>query len=111
MQPPVNLDVVRTPLYHFPAADTAAIVTIAALAGKVHVIDVIHWSFDADPAAAKSLTVVIGGTTVFHVEIIKGGPGFLPFPGGLYGDANEAAVVTLAADNAGAKGKVNVITR
>lgn len=103
---------------HHPAANTAAVVTVAAVAndanGKktIHVLKWIHYSFDADPGAVETLTVAIGGTTVWQINIPNGTvawPKSVPFGRGLYSTSgNEALVVTLSASAGGASGKVNI---
>lgn len=98
---------------HHPAADTAAVVTIAAVAGQRHVIDWIHFGYDKVSDAVETLTVAIAGTTVWQisipVDVDVSGPHFISFPHGLYGTGlNEAVVVTLSASGNTCTGKVNV---
>ena len=85
--------------------NAAAVVTIAADAEQVWVVDSIYFGFTADPAAAVLLTVAIGGSTVFQIPITKGGAGVIPFrtadDEGLYGAKNQAVVVTLEASGTG----------
>lgn len=106
-----GLGAVATPYKHFPNADTAAVITIAADAEQFHVVDAVQWSFDRTPAAARSLTIAFDGTAEFHIEITSAGPGFFKFPGGLYTGRGEACVITLEADDAGAIGKINAQVR
>ena len=99
--------------YHAPNADTAAIVTIPAIADGYHVIDSIDAGFDSAPAAAKKLNVTFGGVEKWAIDIPANigacKPPPFTFPRGLYtGTDNEEVIVTLAADNGGAKGKVAV---
>lgn len=83
--------------FHEPAANTAAIVTVAAVADSAIVLDTIEWSYSGDPTNG-ALTVEDGaGTTVKKIDITKGGPGQLVFPNGLQFTENTAVVVTLAA--------------
>lgn len=106
---------------HRPAVNTAAVVTHAAAAGIAHVLHWILWSYDSAPTGGK-LTVTINGAVVLEIDIagVAGSPlfGFISFPahadengmgqGGIYGDVNQALVVTLAAAGAACKGKVAV---
>jgi len=93
---------------HEPAANTAAVVTLAAAgAGKRHVIASVEWSYDANPTAG-SLAITDGGTQVFKVDITKGGPGFFQWVPPKRFAANSAVVATLAAGGASVSGIVNV---
>lgn len=99
---------------HVPAADTAAVVTLAAASGTRHVIDWISWSYEKDNAAAETLTLSIGGSVVATWYIPVGAATANPpqrhmrfKPGILAGD-NEAVVVTLSACADTTKGAVNV---
>jgi hypothetical protein len=94
---------------HEPAANTAAVVTLAAGgAGVSNVLGLVAWSYDSLPVAG-SLTVEDGaGTTVFKVDVPESGPGFFPFTPGLSGTAATAMIITLAAGGAGVSGIVSV---
>ena len=102
--------------YHHPAADTAAVCTVAANALQTWVLDWILWSYDkVNPTAAETVTVTIGGDTVLIIDIPVGAAGtpqapqFVPFPKGLYKPAkNEALVVTLSANSGTTTGKMNI---
>lgn len=92
---------------HLPAANTDAVVTIAAAAGERWVLDRIDWSYDGTPTGR--LTIAFGGTTILDIDIIAGGPGNLEFLGGLNNETkNEACVITLAAGGLGVTGKLFV---
>lgn len=94
--------------HHAPAANTAATTgDIAAAAGVTHVLDWIAWSYDDTPTGGK-LTVAINAATVFEINIAAAGPGFVEFPGGLYGAANQKMNVTLASGAGAVVGKLNV---
>lgn len=96
--------------YHAPAADTAAIVTIAADAAEAWNIKSIIFSLSADFAAAKKLNVAFGGVEKFAIDVQDKGVYPIDLGPGLWNRTkNEAAVVTLAADGGGASGSVNVI--
>ena len=94
---------------HEPAANTAAIVTLAAAgAGISNVLGIVFWSYDILPAAG-SLTIEDGaGTTVIKVDVPESGPGFLPFNPGLRGTVNTLMRATLAAGGAGVSGIVSL---
>jgi len=94
---------------HEPAANTAAVVTLAAAGvGISHVLGLAAWSYDGAPTAG-SLTIEDGaGTTVFKVDITAAGPGYFPFVPGLKGTANAAMIATLAAGGGGVNGIISV---
>ena len=97
--------------HHEPAANTAAVVTIATPgAGNATAVDTIEWSYDDDPANG-SLTIADGGATVKKIDITQGGPGQLVFPNGLQFTENAAVTVTLAAGGGVVSGIVNVSPR
>ena len=93
---------------HEPAANTAAVVTLSAGgSGVFNVLGGVYWSYSGDPSGG-SLTITDGGSTVFKVDITKGGPGFFPFNPLLTGGDNAAVVATLAAGGSSISGIVNV---
>ncbi len=103
---------------HVPAANTAAVVTVAADADHFWVLDSIHFGYDGLPAAAKTLVVTIDGTAKLTVyvpaDIDTAGPHEILFPRGFYigpKNKNEALVVTLLAGGAGISGSVNITYR
>lgn len=92
---------------HTPAANTAAVVTLAAAgAGKVNVIRGIAWGYSSAPTGGN-LTIKDGDATVFSVPVTGAGPGFIPVYGA--GSINKALVVTLAAGGEDVVGSVNVL--
>ncbi len=91
---------------HEPAANTAAVVTIAAATNKYHHISQVVYSYDADPTGG-SLTITDGTYTVV-VDITTTGPGSLYFPREFASSLGSAITVTLAAGGAGVTGKLNV---
>jgi hypothetical protein len=100
---------------HAPAADTAAVVTLAAPTdGSRHVIDWISWSYEKDNAAAETLILAIAGSTVATWYIPVGAatanppPRHIPFIPPITAGKNEAVVVTLSACADTTKGAVNV---
>lgn len=112
-----NTSVTQKNAKDHPAANTEAEVEIAAVADSaigghktIHVLKWIHFSFDAASGAVETLTVAIGGTTVWQIDIPNAAiVDFISFGKGMYSvNGNEALVVTLSASAGGAKGKVNI---
>lgn len=91
---------------HLPAANAAATKTVAAVAGKRHVIHQIAWSYDATPTGGNLKIENGSGTTLFSFDIITGGPGVINFNPKKC-SVNTAMIVTLAAGGSGVTGKVN----
>lgn len=97
-----------------PAANTAATVTLAAVAnsaggeGRRWSIGGIAWSYDATPSGG-SISITNGGTKAFDLDITSAGPGSITFGEPLKADPNAAVVVTLAAGGAGVTGKLVVL--
>ena len=94
-------------LTHAPAANTAAVVTLSAVAGRRHVIAGLYFGYDSAPTGG-ALTITDDGNTVFQVPITSEGLGFLPFDPPVQGTAGKAVVVTLAAGDSGVSGKLNL---
>jgi hypothetical protein len=90
---------------HVPAANTAAIITIAGVAGRKHILHQVQWSYSAAPVAGR-LTVTVNAITVFDVDVISGGPGGFGLE--IAGGTNQAVVITLAAGGGTTVGKLNV---
>ena len=96
---------------HAPAANTAAVVTMAAGgAGVSNILAAIYWSYNAAPTGGNLKIENGAGSTVLSVDVTAAGPGFLQFDPPLRGTANTALVVTLAAGGEAATGKVNLNT-
>jgi hypothetical protein len=94
---------------HTPAADTAAVVTLAAAgAGICNIVHQIVWSYSEMPTSGN-LKVKDGATTIFSVDVTVGGPGPIRFEPGIKGTVNTAMTITLAAGGGTCVGKVNVI--
>jgi len=94
--------------HHEPAANTAAVVTLAAPgAGVSNVIGQVTWSYDGEPTSG-TLTIAQGATTIFKVDITTSGPGPISWPVPMKFAANSVVTVTLAAGGAGISGIVNV---
>lgn len=90
-----------------PAADTDAVVTLAAGgAGVSNVIRGIAWGYSEAPTGG-SLTIEDGATVVFYLPITGAGAGFVPVFG--KGTAATALTVTLAAGGGTCVGSLNVL--
>lgn len=94
-----------------PAADTAALVTIASAPGVQHVLGQIIWSYSGGDPVGGNITVEDGsGNTVIAFDITKEGPGFMPFTPPLVGTVNTDLIVTLADPGASVTGKLSLHT-
>jgi hypothetical protein len=89
---------------HVPAAATAAVITIAAVANRKHWIHNIQWSYSADPTGGR-ITITSGGVTKFDVDVTTGGPGGFGLE--IVGGVNEEIVITLASGGGTVVGKLN----
>ena len=96
---------------HAPAANTAAVVTYAAVEAVKHHITGVAWSYDGGiPTNGNLLIEDVSGTTVFTMDITEEGPGFVVFPKPKQSAAvNTAMIITLAAGGAGVTGKISVL--
>lgn len=92
--------------HQWPSAETAAVVTRTAVAGKRWICTSIKWSYSDTPTTGR-LTVTDGVTTLCDLDIIAGGPGSLPL--GKLGEGSVGAdlTITLAAGGTGITGKLN----
>lgn len=88
------------------SAGAGASITYAATAGVSHSIAGFILSFSATPAAASTVSVTVGGTTVFssHVDI---GP--RDYPVRISAGVNEAMVITFSAPGGAVVGKLNIL--
>jgi len=98
-----------------PAADTVAVVTIAAVADQRHVIRKITCTYIGAAPTAAGITVAIGGSTVWLIDLPlldNQLPYDFDFPFGLYDkdNLNQAVVVTATDPGAatGCSASVNV---
>jgi len=107
---PVGMVIPKT---HTPAADTAAVITLAAAEGVRHVVDCIFCGYSATPTGG-SLTIavtVLGAAVSLFVPIAAAGPVILNFDRPLQGDDNTAITITLAAGSGAVVGSLNAMTR
>jgi hypothetical protein len=101
-----------TPSSNSPAADTAAVITLAALPNSFpRVLDQITWSYSAAPTNGNVKVESPSGNIVHEFDVTAGGPGFIPFPRGLDGTAGAAMIITLAAGGGAVSGIINVTER
>lgn len=96
-----------------PAANTDAVITIAAVAGQRGRISSITFNyFGAN--AASTFTITDGGVQRFNISVPANQNSIvhLEFPnGGLRSSVNSALVVTLPAGGAGVSGNLNVTSK
>lgn len=90
------------------AANTAVVITLAADADETHVLHGIQCSYSATPTGG-GITVSIGGSDVFDFDIV-GTEQVFDFPKPIYGQKNQAMVITLKAGGAAVIGSLNVQT-
>lgn len=90
---------------HYPAAATAAVVTLAATINRTRVIQGLQWSYSEAPTGGR-LTVTFGATVKFDVDITAAGPG--GFGCILPAATNETVTITLASGAGTCIGKLNV---
>lgn len=90
---------------HYPASNTAAVITLAAVVGRSHVVQAIQWSYSEVPTGGR-LTVTFGVTVEFDVDITAAGPG--GFGCLLPAGTNSLVTITLAAGGGTCTGKLNV---
>ena len=96
---------------NIPAANTAAVITYAAVSGKRHAISGIAYSYSAAPTGGNLKIEDVAGTTIFSLDITAAGPGDPIYFDPAKGNAlpNTALIITLAAGGVGISGKVNVL--
>jgi len=96
---------------HEPAANTAAVVTYAAVAAMKHVITGLAWSYAGGIPTNGNLKVEdVSGTTVFSMDITEEGAGIITFPKPKKAAAiNTAMIITVAAGGAAVTGKVSAL--
>ena len=94
--------------FHAPAVNIAAIVTLAAIANKGHVLQQIVYSYEGAPTGGNLIVEDGAGTTVFNIDITAEGEAFLTLTPPIKGSKNTLMRVTLAAGGASSTGKVNL---
>ena len=100
------------PYTHAPSSNTAAVITVAAVPGVAHELEMIGWSYDAAPTGGNLKVESPSGTTLFELDITAAGPGFIPLSGsGLKCASGQAAIITLASGAGAVSGIVNCVKR
>lgn len=93
-----------------PAANVAAVVNYAAVAGERHVITGVAYSYSAAPTGGNLKIEDVSGTVVFSMDLSAAGAGVVLFPEPKKSAApGTALVITLAAGGASCTGKVSVL--
>lgn len=93
---------------NFPAANTAATITKAAVSDRRHAVHGILFSYSAAPTGGR-LTVTDGGTTVLDIDITAAGAQVIPLDHQAAFEVNSAVVFTLAAGGIGVTGKLQLL--
>lgn len=92
---------------NLPTSNTAAVITISAIANQRIIIHNIQWSYSADPTGGNIKAAFgTGPTSKLDLDVTKGGPGVLCST--IFGAYGEQAVVTLAAGGSGITGKLSL---
>ena len=101
------------PLVHAPSSNTAAVITIAAVAGVAHELESVSFSYDAAPTGGSITIESPSGTTLQKLFITAAGAGPVPLGNSCLKSptVNAAMIITLAAGGSGVSGIVNAIQR
>lgn len=92
---------------HYPAANTAAVVNLAA-SGRKHRVKRIMWSYSDAPPAGTALTVEDGsGNVVRKIFITAPGPGVVSLDA-VNSAVSTAMIITLPAGGADISGTLDV---
>ncbi len=95
-----------------PASNTAAVVTLAADATSVNILEGIDCSYSGTPSAGSFIRVEDGsGNTVWQLTLGAAGPYSFRFDPPRAGSNNTALIVTLSAGGVGVSGVLNVNAR
>jgi hypothetical protein len=111
---PETYAVINTAKHHPAGDDTAAIITITAVAGHIHVIDQITYSYEGGAPTAGGLTVSFAGVAKYKQYITAEQTKEIAPPGGIYNQTqtpNEEVVIKLNDAGAGVSGKLNAMYR
>lgn len=95
---------------HAPDGNTAAVITKAATTGVSWHCNWVEFSYDVATTGIETLTIAIGGTTVFTHYIPTAevtASRMISFNGGMYTGPGQAMVITLSAAGGTIKGAVN----
>jgi hypothetical protein len=101
------------PLTHKPSSNTAAVITIAAVPGVAHELELLGFSYDGAPTGGNLKVESPSGTTLLELYVTSAGAGFVPLSGSCLKSTsvNAAMIITLAAGGSGVSGIVNAIQR
>lgn len=89
---------------HAPAAATAAVITITAIAEKRILINGIQGSYSNTPTGGR-LTITMGGSTVFDADVTAAG--LFAINPVIPSERNEEVIITLASGGGSVSGKIN----
>jgi hypothetical protein len=89
------------------APNAAVVITLPTVASAYEFAGAIVWSYSAAPTGGR-LTVAGGGFGI-DIDIIAGGPGYIPFTIPQHATDKTPIVITLAAGGAGIIGKLNLL--
>lgn len=95
-----------------PAANVAAVVTIAAISSVRNVLTDLHWSYNGTPTGGE-ITIIetrsdASTAELYRMKITSGGPGVLVFTPHRACSKGAAVTVTLTAGGAGITGTLHV---
>lgn len=109
----VNTLAAVVPKSHAPAANTDAVVTLAADASASHVVDQVLGGYTATPTSGLlTIAATVGGDAVaIVIPIAAAGPLSVVLDPPLQGDAGAEVKVTLAKGGATITGHLTVMTR
>lgn len=94
--------------HNAPAANTAAVVTLAASSGQAYRLTLLAYSYSASPTGGR-VTIADGVSTVFDLDVTSTWEVLTHLtPGGILITSGNACTITLAAGGAGISGKLNV---
>lgn len=89
------------------ASGNDAVITIAADADDFWIIDSITWSYGSTLVPSDGyLKISIDGSIVWQIDVTVSGPGHINFEKPIYGEKNQAVVITLEDGTTG--GTLNV---
>lgn len=91
-------------LNDYPAAATAGVITLAAVAQRRYVVQSIRWSYSDLPTGGR-LTVKSGTNVIVDFSITAGGPGFDSIP--TFCAVNEALEIRLYSGAGTIAGRLN----
>ena len=106
MRTPPDINVKWKWSVHSPAANTAAVVSLAAADGIYQVVAAVVWSYDNTPTGGS--LIITDGTTTITIAIVDQGAGKLELKRPFAGAKGAGVTITLAGGGGGVTGKLNV---